>query len=559
MAGGLLNIISEGNNNVFLTGNPNKTFFKVTYSKYTNFGMQKFRIDFDGQRTLRMSEPSQFTFKIPRNGDLLMDTYVAVTLPHIWSPIYHPTANTGNKWASYDFRWIRDIGTHLIKEIEIRCGNFTLQKYSGEYIACMVERDFDTNKKDLFYSMTGNVSELYDPANSLGRTNTYPSAYYTTNPLGAEPSIRSRTLYIPLNAWFCLDSKCAFPLVALQYNELTITVTMRPVEELFQIRDVFDPDNKYPYIRPDLTRAEHQFYRFIQTPPAVKLDPENYLNKSTTWNADVHLLANYCFLGKDEVIKFTAEDQVYLVKDIIEYKFENVTGSRKLKILSTGMVANWMWYFQRNDVYMRNEWSNYTNWPYRIPPIGVAAVPIEALDTSIVKDLPEADGSYTPIGPFLNPDGYQTSYFYTQDFSPVNQKDIMESMGILLNGEYRENVHTREIFNLVEKYTRTAGYANEGIHCYNFCLNTNPREYQPSGAINLSKFKTVELEINTYVPVIDTQNANYQIICNADGVVIGTNASTWRLYEYNFNMTLFEERYNVLSFVGGYCGLMFAK
>ena len=58
---------------------------------------------------------------------------------------------------------------------------------------------------------------------------------------------------------------------------------------------------------------------------------------------------------------------------------------------------------------------------------------------------------------------------------------------------------------------------------------------------------------------IDLQNANYQIICNDDGVVIGTNAATWRLYEYNYNLTLFEERYNVLSFIGGYWGLMYAR
>ena len=53
MAGGLLNIISVGTNNAFLTGNPTKTFFKVVYSKYTNFGLQKFRVDYDGQRELR--------------------------------------------------------------------------------------------------------------------------------------------------------------------------------------------------------------------------------------------------------------------------------------------------------------------------------------------------------------------------------------------------------------------------------------------------------------------------------------------------------------------------
>jgi hypothetical protein len=75
----------------------------------------------------------------------------------------------------------------------------------------------------------------------------------------------------------------------------------------------------------------------------------------------------------------------------------------------------------------------------------------------------------------------------------------------------------------------------------------------------MSKFKSVELEISTFVPLFDVQNYNYQIVCNEDGEVIATNSPTWRLYEYNYNLKLFEERYNVLSFVGGYCGLLYAK
>jgi hypothetical protein len=150
MAGGLLNIISVGNNNGILTGNPTKTFFKVTYSKYSNFGLQKFRIDYDGLRDLRLTEPSTFTFKIPRYAELLMDTYLVVTLPDIWSPLYHPCIETDFRWAAYDFRWIKDLGTHMIKEITITCGSLTLQKYSGEYLAAMVERDFTAEKKDLF-------------------------------------------------------------------------------------------------------------------------------------------------------------------------------------------------------------------------------------------------------------------------------------------------------------------------------------------------------------------------------------------------------------------------
>jgi hypothetical protein len=67
--------------------------------------------------------------------------------------------------------------------------------------------------------------------------------YYTHNPNGAEPSIRGRNIYIPINTWFCLDSRCAFPLISLQYNELYINVTLRPIQELFQVRDVFDVQN----------------------------------------------------------------------------------------------------------------------------------------------------------------------------------------------------------------------------------------------------------------------------------------------------------------------------
>ena len=93
MPGGLLNLVAFGNQNVILNGNPSKTFFKTTYAKYTNFGLQKFRIDFDGQRTLRMTDSSVFNFTIPRYGDLLMDTYLVVNMPHIWSPVYPPTEN----------------------------------------------------------------------------------------------------------------------------------------------------------------------------------------------------------------------------------------------------------------------------------------------------------------------------------------------------------------------------------------------------------------------------------------------------------------------------------
>ena len=146
----------------------------------------------------------------------------------------------------------------------------------------------------------------------------------------------------------------------------------------------------------------------------------------------------------------------------------------------------------------------------------------------------------------------------TGDFSVENHKHILNTMGILLDGEYRENTMTRGVYDYIEKYVRTNGYAREGLYCYNFCLNTDPFEYQPSGAINMSKFKTIELEVTTHTPSLSNASS-FLTTCDEDGNIIGTNKSNWRLYDYNYNLTLFEERYNILTFVSGQCGMMLAR
>lgn len=570
MPGGLLNLSAVGSANIILTGNPTKTFFKVVYSKYTNFGLQRFRLDYEGSRDLRLTTSSVFQFKVQRYADLLMDTYVCITLPDIWSPIYHPYHKTAYKWAPYDFRWIRNLGTHMIENITITCGSLLLQSYSGAYLEAMLERDFSEEKKQVFNRMSGNVAEVYDPGNAFGRSNTYPSAYFMGEGQAIEPSLRSRTIYVPINTWFTMDSRCAFPLVALQYNELYINVTIRPIQELFQVRDVFDPGNGFPYVQPDFTLSQFSMYRFLQQPPGVFIDQANYQNTVTSWNADVHLLATYCFLSEEERKKMALEDQVYLVKDIFEYKFENIVGSKTVSLTSNGMISNWMWYFQRNDVNLRNEWSNYSNWPYRQLPDDIQTAPtkpstdlhglvlVEAPDKTLYPSgYPTGPGTHPPeIGQFA---GINSGYYITGALSQNNSEDILLSMGITLNGAYRENVLPVGVYDFVEQYARSNGSGRRGIYCYNYGLNTSPFDYQPSGAANLSRFKDIDLEITTITPITSAANANFQVICDLSGNPIGINKQNWRLYDYAFNMTVFEERYNVLSFVGGNCGMLYSR
>ena len=565
MAGGLLQLVSQGQQNVILNGNPSKTFFKSVFAQYTNFALQKFRVDFDGSKTLRLTEPSTFTFKIPRYADLLMDCYLSVVLPSIWSPILppqDPQYNTedrinSDQWVPYEFKWIQNLGAKMISKISITCGNYTLQEYSGDYLLSAVQRDFSANKKDLFNQMIGHVADLNDPANAGSKVNSYPNAYYTEALAGPEPSIRGRILYIPLNNWFGLKSQMAFPLTSLQYNELHINITLRPINELFQIRDVFDSTFNYPYIAPNFNEWYMQFYRFLQPPPDICIGIDSYADTRTLWNADVHLNCTYCFLSNDEERIFALGEQKYLIKQVHEQQFFNVTGSQKIKLDSLGMVPNWMFYFQRSDVNMRNEWSNYTNWPYNYIPQDVMQAPTAGTYTIYRVDDYNVTTEIT-IGPGVNPNFTLTGLLITPTYTAENEKLILQNMGILLDGSYRENIQPSGIFNYIEKYIRTAGNAPDGLYCYNFCLNSNSTDLQPSGAINMSRFNTVELEFTTISPPLDPL-AQSLVICDpTTGNIIGVNKPTWRIYDYNFNLTVFEERINQLIFIGGNCGLAYA-
>ena len=558
MAGGLMNLVSQGQQNIILNGNPSKTFFKSTFAQYTNFGLQKFRVDFEGSKSLRLSEESLFTFKIPRYADLLMDTYISITLPNIWSPILPPIPEEGanGRWAPYEFKWIENIGAKMISKISITCGNYTLQEYSGNYLLAALQRDFPGYKVDLFNRMSGNVPNLTDPANAGARVNSYPNAYYTDNPAGCEPSIIGRILYIPLNNWFSLNSQMAFPLTSLQYNELHINITFRPICELFQIRDVFDAVNNYPYVAPNFNLYYMQMYRFLQPPPDITLGIDSYTDMRTLWNTDVHLNCTYCFLSNDEERIFALNEQKYLIRQVYERRFYNVTGSNRVQLDSLGMVSSYLFYFQRSDANLRNEWSNYSNWPYNYLPKDLIPAPTNGQYQVVRSNSTTSESVY--IGPGVNVDGNLTGWMITDTASPENIPAILISMGILFDGSYRENIQPAGVYNYIEKYTRTAAGAPDGLYCYNFCLNTSPFVLQPSGAINMSRFNQIELEFTTINPPLDPLAQSLTICDPETGNIIGINKPTWRIYDYNFDLYFFEERINEIIFVGGNCGMAYA-
>ena len=348
----------------------------------------------------------------------------------------------------------------------------------------------------------------------------------------------------------------AFPLTSLQYNELHINITFRPINQLFQIRDVFDYVNNYPYVAPNFNLFYMQFYRFLQPPPDIVVGIDSYSDTRTLWNADIHLNCTYCFLSNDEERMFALNEQKYLIKQVHENRFYNVTGPNRVDLDSLGMVSSYLFYFQRSDANLRNEWSNYTNWPYNYIPKDLVQAPTSGFFPVTRSNGAESQTVF--IGPGVNTDGKLTGWMITSPYSPENEKMILVGLGLLLDGSYRENLQPAGVYNYIEKYTRTSGNAPDGLYCYNFCIHTSPLDLQPSGAINMSRFNQIQFEFTTIVPPLDPLAQSLTICDPETGNIVGINKPTWRIYDYNFNLYLFEERINEIIFIGGNCGMAYA-
>ena len=551
-----MNLVAYGSENLLFNGNPKKTFFNATYQKYTNFGLQRFRIDYEGTKILNDKTNTILQFKIPRYSELLMDTYFVFNLPDIYSPFYHfeteegpesdPLRRAGLEFVPYEFRWIEEIGTNIIEEIEIYSGGVSLAKYSGEYLNCIKERDFPTEKKNLWNRMTGNIVEFNDPANANGNVNRYPNVIHTSDNVSIEPSIRGRQLYIPIDAFFCESSKTALPLVALQYQDISIKIILKPLMDLYTINNVNAIPNGQTgisyRIQPNKNILDHQLWRFLQPPKDLKATTSLYNQNFIDWKADPHLVGTYAFLGQAERRIFAAKEHKILIKQVYQYDHLDVNGSKIVEIESKDMVSNYMWRFRRSDAYLRNEWSNYTNWPYN----NIIPQTLEVFENPEMPNPTEA----LVTGNIVNNDGSEY---------PVNLKEIMIDLGITMDGVYREKTFPSGVYEYMEKYMRTTGGAKDGLYCYNFCLDSNRRKYQPTGAMNVNKFKKVFFEFNTIEPPIDVEGNNVEFICDNEGNAIGFRKKTSNLNEYSYDLRIFEERYNIMIIQGGRVGLLHAR
>tara|TARA_B110001450_G_scaffold119646_1_gene112792 strand:- start:510 stop:1814 length:1305 start_codon:yes stop_codon:yes gene_type:complete len=188
MGGGLLQLVAYGAQDVYLTGNPQITFFKVVYRRHTNFSLESIQQSINGN----FDWGNRVSCQISRNGDLVHKMYVEVELEKLYD------GNVVNILTEDLDRYVNFIGHRLLKSVEVEIGGQKIDKQYSHWMYIWNELSLPIGKMDGYQEMIGADSDM--------------------------TSFKDNKIYIPLEFWFCRNIGLALPLIALQYHEVKINI-----------------------------------------------------------------------------------------------------------------------------------------------------------------------------------------------------------------------------------------------------------------------------------------------------------------------------------------------
>ena len=286
MTGGLLQLACYGAQDIYLTGNPQITFFVAVYRRYTNFSIQNISQYFNGN-----SDFGQKVYcLVDRIGDLINQVFLRVKLPSLQNFNY---VDEGGNLVEY--YWVNSVGHAIVKIIEIEIGGVVVDRQFGLWLEIWSELTVPVNKRPGFYEMIGKSENPINLANN-----------------------GELDLYVPLYFWFCKNIGLSLPLIALQSQEVRFNVTFRKYEELIissnglpldlgsnsleitqtylDIDYIFLEDNE----RKIFAKNNHQYlieqlqvYATSMTSNGLRQDPTNPLKKDRIPDLNQNILLNF--------------------------------------------------------------------------------------------------------------------------------------------------------------------------------------------------------------------------------------------------------------------------
>ena len=330
MGGGLMQLVAYGAQDVYLTGNPQITFWKVTYRRYTNFAIESIEQTFNGQADFGR----RVTCIISRNGDLAYRTYLQITLPEI-NQLMGNAASVSSGQNSVYARWLDFPGEQLIAQVEVEIGGQRIDRQYGDWMHIWNQLTMTSEQQRGYFKMIGNTTQLTfitDP--SFADVDGPCDSTAPRQVCAPRNALPETTLYVPFQFWFCTNPGLALPLIALQYHEVKINLDLRPIDECLWAVTSLSCNTTQGL--PNL--AVNQ--RNVGTPVTATIAYNQSLVAAS-------LYVDYVFLDTDERRRFAQNPHEYLITQLQFTGDESVgSSSNKIKLNFNHPVKELIWVVQ---------------------------------------------------------------------------------------------------------------------------------------------------------------------------------------------------------------------
>lgn len=482
MGGALIQLVAYGMEDLYLTRDPQITFFKMVYRRYTPFTCEPIVQNFVHNPTFG----STSNCTISRNGDLVGNIFIVVKLPKVNLP----------QTKKIQFAWVKKIGFAMIKSVSIIINGYEIDRHYGDWLNVWAELSGEINdaQEKGYKQMIGQNPELYNFS--------YSKSEYK--------------LYIPLQFWFCRTSGSALPLVSLTYSDVKINVEFQPAEYCY----ILSPTHyiscyenivsfkEYEYIEQKISENDvragifmyydknlQRLYYYsitnqkligfpsqlntntdiLQSSEAQKYkiygkttkyscyaiinatSPLTVIPKLTLNFSECFLLVDYYYLDEQERLRFTQNNHAYIVEQLFYTPSTQINDINRNIIINADNPSKMMiWTVQMKYIYDSKDYFNYS----------------DTYQNKIFINEPYDVPLYSPIG-----------------------NNIVKKSNILCNGNERITFRKSNYFEFVQQYQNTKITPQIGINTYSYALY--PYEpIQPSGTFNTSQINNIEIKVN---------------------------------------------------------------
>jgi hypothetical protein len=312
-------------------------------------------------------------------------------------------------------------------------------------------------------------------------------------------------------------------------------VELKSVMQIYTIMETDPEDPKYGQrVAPSQLKRYQAIQNFIANTISTNFkegdDLGNQEEGSRGWGLDPHIDANYIFLDEDERKRFADNSHEYLIEQVNQYQFLGVEGSTTLDLVLSNPSKYLVWYAQRDDFYKNNIFDNFTNWPIKDIDVGSLSY-VRNVVGEVVNEFNEfgkpvgiTDVAYNAYKSDTIASKFNFNYF---------PRNIVTSHSLLFNGVERFDPRNQYYFSYTQPYQHSLYSTYPGLYFYSFSLE--PTKIQPSGACNMSKVKSIQLQLQT----ISVQTA-------AEGES-----------SHKFNVVVYSINYNIFRVLAGMGGLSF--